>query len=83
MTDERIKTLVLEELGKIAPEAASDQIDPAGDLREQVDLDSMDLLNLMIAIHEATGVDIPEADYPQMASLDDCVAYLRTRIKQA
>jgi acyl carrier protein len=83
MTDERIKTLVLEELGKIAPEAASDQIDSAGDLREQVDLDSMDLLNLMIAIHEATGVDIPEADYSKMASLDDCVAYLRTRIKQA
>jgi acyl carrier protein len=75
--------LVLEELGKIAPEAAPDQIDPTGDLREQVDLDSMDLLNLMIAIHEATGVDIPEADYPQMASLDGCVAYLRTRIKQA
>ena len=83
MTDDRIKTLVLEELGKIAPEAAPDQIDPVGDLREQVDLDSMDLLNLMIAIHEATGVDIPEADYPKMASLDGCVAYLSSRIKRA
>jgi acyl carrier protein len=83
MTDDRIKMLVLEELGEIAPEAAPDQIDPAGDLREQVDLDSMDLLNLMIAIHEATGVDIPEADYPQMTSLDDCAGYLRSRIKQA
>jgi len=83
VTDNRIKTLVLEELGKIAPEVASDQIDPAVDLREQIDLDSMDLLNLMIAIHEATGVDIPEADYPKMASLDGCVAYLRSRIEKA
>ena len=59
---------MLEEIGKIAPEAAPVQIVSAADLREQIDLDSMDLLNLMIAIHEATGVDIPEADYPKMAS---------------
>jgi acyl carrier protein len=52
-------------------------------LCEQIDLDSMDLLNLVIAIHEATGVDIPEADYPEMASLDGCAAYLRSRIKKA
>ncbi len=83
MTDEEIKALVLRELGNIAPEAESDQIDPAVDLREQLDLDSMDLLNLAIAIHEATGVDIPEADYPQMTSLNGCVAYLRSRIKGA
>jgi acyl carrier protein len=72
--------MVLRELGKIAPEFES-QIDPAMDLREQVDLDSMDMLNLIIAIHETTGVDIPEADYPQMSSLDGCVSYLRSRIK--
>ena len=81
MTDDVIKALVLRELGNIAPEAETDQLDPAVDLREQLDLDSMDLLNLMIAIHEATGVDIPEADYPQMTALNGCVAYLRTRIK--
>ena len=83
MTDDQIKALVLAELNKIAPEVELDQIDPAVDLREQVDLDSMDLLNLAIAIHQATGVDIPEADYPQMASLNGCVAYLRSRIKEA
>ncbi len=80
MKDEEIKALVLQVLGDIAPEAALEQIDPAVDLREQLDLDSMDLLNLMIGIHEATGVDIPEADYPQMASLNGCVAYLRPRL---
>ena len=82
MTDAEIKTLVLRELGNIAPEVDTEQIDPAIDLREQLDLDSMDILNWMVAIHEATGVDIPEADYPQMVNLDGCVAYLRERIKE-
>jgi acyl carrier protein len=80
VTDDEIKAMVLRELGKIAPEIES-RIDPAVDLREQIDLDSMDMLNLMIAIDEATGVNIPEADYPQMSSLDGCVSYLRARIK--
>ena len=79
MTDDEIKTLFLRELHKIAPEVEQSEIDPAIDLREQIDLDSMDILNLAIAIHEATGVDIPEVDYPQMASLNGCVAYLQSR----
>ncbi|MGE0679364.1 MAG: acyl carrier protein [Candidatus Binatia bacterium] len=83
MTDEEIKTLVLRELGNIAPEAETEQLDPAVDLREQLDLDSMDILNWIIAIHEVTGVEIPEADYPQMTNLNGCVAYLRGRIKEA
>ena len=81
MTDAEIKTLVLHELGNIAPEIDLAQIDPAVDLREQFDLDSMDILNWAVAIHEATGVDIPEADYPQMVNLNGCVAYLRERLK--
>ncbi|MFZ1123292.1 MAG: acyl carrier protein [Candidatus Binataceae bacterium] len=80
MTDDEIRTMVLQELGRIAPEIES-QIDPAVDLREQIDLDSMDMLNLMIAIHKATGVNIPESDYPQMSSLNGCVLYLRSRVK--
>jgi acyl carrier protein len=83
VTDNEIKNVVLRELRKIAPEVELDQIDAAVDLREQIDLDSMDFLNLAVAVHEATGVDIPEADYPQMTSLDRCVAYLRARIAAA
>jgi acyl carrier protein len=83
MTDDEIKAIVLRAIGDIAPEADLDQIDPAVDLREQLDIDSMDGLNIMIGIHEATGVDIPEADYPQLVNLNGCVAYLRVRIKTA
>lgn len=82
MSDDEIKALILREVGNIAPEIDLDQIDPASNLREQIDLDSMDMLNLLIAIHEATGIDIPEADYAKMASVDDAVAYLRTRVSR-
>ena len=82
MKDNELKTLILREIGNIAPETELDQIEPSCNLREQVDLDSMDMLNLLIAIHGATGVDIPEADYAKMASVDDAVAYLRTRVSQ-
>jgi len=83
MTDAEIRALVLREIGTIAPEADLEQIDPTVNLREQLDIDSMDALNIMVGIHDATGVDIPEADYPQMTTLDRCVAYLRARIKEA
>jgi acyl carrier protein len=81
MTDDEIKAMVLKEIRKIAPEAELDQIDPDTDLREQIDLDSMDILNLAIAIHERTGIDIPEADYPKMVTLAGAIDYLRARIK--
>jgi acyl carrier protein len=80
MTDQEIKAMVLQEIRKIAPEAELDQIDPDTDLREQIDLDSMDILNLAIAIHERTGIDIPEADYPKMVTLTGAIDYLRARI---
>ena len=80
MTDDEIKALVLRELGNIAPEIDPNQIDPRVDLREQIDLDSIDVLDVMIAVHEATGVDIPEADYPKLLTLNDFAAYLGPRI---
>ena len=82
MSDDEIKGLVLSALHRIAPEAGS-EIDPDVDLREQIELDSMDMLNLMIGLHTATGVDIPEADYPKLTTLSGCVAYLRARINAA
>lgn len=81
MSDDEIKPLVIRELRKIAPEAETAKLDPAVDLREQIALDSMDILNLAIAIHAATGVDIPEADYPQMTTPTGAVADLRPCIR--
>lgn len=81
MTDDEIKALVLRELSNIAPEIDPSQIDPAINVRDQVDLDSMNVLDLMIAIHETTGVEIPEADYPKILTLNDFASYLGPRIK--
>ena len=61
---------------RIAPEVNPATLDPRASLREQIDLDSMDMLNLLIEIHRATAIDIPEEDYPRLGSLEECVAYL-------
>lgn len=79
MTTADIKAMVLSEIHKIAPEADLAHLDPSIDLREQIDLDSMDILNLAIAIHERTGIDIPESDYPKMVTLADAIEYLSAR----
>jgi acyl carrier protein len=81
VTNDEIKALVLAELHQIAPEIELNELDPTIDLREQVDIDSMDILNLAIAIHEHTGIDIPEADYPKILTLEGCVTYLRARME--
>jgi acyl carrier protein len=69
-------TTIASALHGVAPEADLGAIDPTGSLQEELDLDSMDFLNLVVAIDERTGIEIPERDYPKVASLDGLVAYL-------
>ena len=79
MTEAEIRTTVLRVLGEIAPEADLTRLDPNAGLRDQLDLDSMDVLNVMIGLHEALHLDIPETDYPKLATLNGAVAYLAQR----
>lgn len=79
MNDHQLRQVVKATLSQIAPEADVDALEGDVDLHEQLDIDSMDFLNFVIGINEATGVDIPERDYPQLATLDGCVEYLRSR----
>jgi acyl carrier protein len=76
MNEQQAREVVLEALGQIAPEVSADEIDPRLPFQEQIDIDSMDFLNLVIGLQERTGVEIPERDYPKMSSLEACVAYL-------
>jgi acyl carrier protein len=78
-TQETIRDAVFSVLGEIAPEADPAAVNPAESLRDQLDLDSMDFLNFVIALHKRLGVEIPEADYPQLASVDGAVSYLAAR----
>jgi acyl carrier protein len=76
MTPDQAMAVVTDVLHRIAPEADLDDVDPTEDLRDEIDLDSLDFLNLIEGIKERTGVDVPEADYPQVRSLDGVVAYV-------
>lgn len=76
MTREEIRTLVLRALSSVAPELNLAGIDPDVNVRDQYDLDSVDFLNIVLAIHAETGIDIPEVDYPKVATLNGCVEYL-------
>jgi acyl carrier protein len=79
MTRDEIVDAVRAVLSQYAPEADVDALDPEALLQEQLDLDSMDFLNAMIAIHAATGVDIPEADYGEVATFESLVRYVSER----
>lgn len=83
MSDADIRKVVQEELNNIAPEADLTSLDPAADLREALDIDSMDFLNFITAIHHRLGIDIPEIDYPKLDTLDGAVAYLAAHRKPA
>ena len=79
MTHDEIRATVLRVLGEIAPEADLAALRDDVDLREQLDLDSMDVLNFVVGIPAALGVEIPEADYPRFATLAGGVEYLTAR----
>jgi acyl carrier protein len=80
MTAAQIKEALLAILEDIAPEADFDQIAPGEDVREALDIDSFDFLNVLIALNEQTGVEIPEADYGQLISINDIVTYVLARM---
>lgn len=80
MDREALKATVLDILRGIAPEVAPADIEPAIPLRQQVDLDSMDWLNFLIGLHQRLGVNIPEADYARLVTLDDVLDYLHARL---
>jgi acyl carrier protein len=76
MTKDEIKAAVLRMLGQVAPEADLGALKPNLRLRDQLDVDSMDLLNFVIGLHKEFKVEIPESDYPKLATLDGCIEYL-------
>jgi len=75
-----LRQSVLETLRRIAPEISPDELKPTAPLRDQIDLDSMDWLNFLVALHDKVGVDIPEADYTKLVTLDDILAYLKAKM---
>ena len=79
MDDAELRATIVSLLRKIAPELDPATLDGALPLREQVDLDSMDFLNFLVAIEQRLKVAIPESDYAELRTLDELVRYLGAR----
>jgi acyl carrier protein len=63
-------------LHRVAPEVDLDDVDPGALLQEEMDLDSMDFLRLVTTLYEETGIDVPERDYPRLATVEGFIGYL-------
>ena len=83
MTKEDIKKVVLDIISEIAPDEDLSNVQPNVRLREQLDLDSMDFLDIVMELRKQHGIEVPEEDYQQLASLDSCADYLTPKFQGA
>ena len=76
MTEDQVKQIVIDIIAEIAPDDDTSNIKSEVKLRDQLDLDSMYFLDIVMELRKQHGIEVPEADYPELASLDSCAAYL-------
>jgi acyl carrier protein len=81
MKREELAARLLALVTQIAPDVDPATVIPGIDFRDQFDFDSMDTLNFAIELHREFGVEVPEAEYSRLASLDKCVAYLADKVR--
>ncbi|RLC95392.1 MAG: acyl carrier protein [Chloroflexi bacterium] len=81
MTKEEIKTVILDIIAEIAPDEDLSDIKSDVPFRDQLELDSMDFLDIVMELRKRYGIEVPEDDYQQLATLDSSVAYLEPRMK--
>jgi acyl carrier protein len=82
VTDQRVRTAVLDAVRRVAPDVDVETLDPEADLRREADLDSVDVANLVVRLRDVLGVDVPETEYDELTTVDRAVAYLERRIEQ-
>lgn len=80
MKPEEIRLVFLEELTRVAPDIVAADVGADDDLMEDMEIDSMDFLNLVAALHKRLGIDVPEADYPSLATVTLASKYLAARL---
>lgn len=79
LTEEIIKHTALDIISKIAPEADITRLDPIMRIRDQFDFDSVDFMNFALALQKQLKMQIPEEDYPQLATLNGCISYIQSK----
>ena len=80
MTRDDLRKAIFESLAAVAPEADPTSLAPGDDLREALDIDSMDFLGFVTALRDNLGVTVPESDYPQILTLAGCEEYLASKV---
>lgn len=80
MTRDELRQTVLGVLQEVAPEADLSRLTPDAPIRDQLDVDSIDFMRFLIGINEKLHVDVPEADYPKVATLNGLLQYLGERL---
>jgi len=81
MTKEDCKKLVIDIISDIAPDEDLSNIKPDVRLRDQLQLDSMDFLDIVMELRKRHGIEVPESDYMQLASLESCAEYLTPKFQ--
>ncbi len=80
MTEEEVTLAVKDSIQTVAPDEDVNGLDPEKRLREQIDLDSMDFLDIVMELRKLYGVQVPEEDYKELATLAGCVRYLHPKL---
>lgn len=83
MTRDAIKELIVEIITDIDEDADFENLEPDQALRDQLDLDSMDFLDIVMELRKRYQLQIPEEDYPRLATLNSCADYLEPLLKDA
>jgi len=78
-TKDEIRGIILDIIREIAPDEDVSAVKPDVPLREQLDLDSMDFLDIVMELRKRHNIEVPEADYQRLESLDSCAEYLADR----
>jgi len=80
MNRDELRSAILDALTGIAPEIDAAALAPAKPLRDQVDLDSADWLNFLLALHTKLGIDIPDADAARLTTLEKVIDYCERKL---
>ena len=81
MTREEVRRAVVSILEDIAPDEDLSSIKDDVPLREQIDLDSMDFLDIVMELRKRFNIEVPESDYQELVSMDSCIQYLQPLLK--
>ena len=82
MTTEEVKQAILDIIKDITPDEDISSLNDSLPLREQIDLDSMDFLDIVMELRKRYGIEVPEQDYPQLATMNSAVAYLMPKLNK-